>query len=448
MLFRSRPQASRLVAPLATLFADPSQKEVAREKATGLLADYAKDNVPVLVQALLAADPVVDKLLFPLLEADRARSITEFQSVLQQTLTTDWADPPLNPAWSEPSDTVKAQITAAHGVVTERSAFCLDMPLGELLEVVQALQSSGYRPVRMRPVVGTSDQSLRMSAVWLRDGGRFAVQPGVSPADLPQPNVNAMRDGLLLADLAFVPGSGPQAGWLTVWSEPSVTGEERRCLAGVSEAVFLQGMSQGAEGAATADPKFSQLTVSVHNDSVDQRLYSAVFSTQGYPSEALASWPGHDRLDLVQRDVSSAAAGQPQLTDPRAGYRQQLEQIAALPADQREQPQIRLDRATALYQTDQLEAALSELEWLTANLPEPNATVLWYRSVALACLQRQDEAAKVFAEFQQTSPSASLADYVSIQMLAAEKDAGAVITAQDAAAVRHAGSVDDLYKIA
>ena len=124
-----------------------------------------------------------------------------------------------------------------------------------------------------------------------------------------------MRDGLLLADLAFVPGSGPQAGWLTVWSEPSVAGEERRCLAGVSEAVFLQGLSEGAEGAAAAAPKFSQLIVSVHNDSAGQRLYSAIFSTQGYVSEALASWPGYDRLGLVQRDVSSAAAGQLQTED-------------------------------------------------------------------------------------------------------------------------------------
>lgn len=443
-----RPQARHLIAPLATLFADPRQSEVARTIVTGLLADYAKDDVPVLAQTLLTADPVADKLLFPLLEADRARAITEFQTVLHEQVTTDWADPPLNPAWSAPTDTVKSQITAAHGVVAERSAFCLDMPLQELLQVVQNLQGSGYRPVRLRPVVGTADQTLRMSAVWVRDGGRFAVQPGLPPADLPQPDVNATRDGLLLADLAFVPGSDSQAGWLTLWSEPVVAGEERRCLVGVAKDRFLQGIAQVAAAADAAAPKYSQLTVSVHTDADGQPLYSGVFSTQGYVSETLASWPGHDRLDLVQKDVTSAATGQPQLTDPRAGYRQQLEQIAALPAELREQPQIRLIQANALYQTDQLEAALSELDWLTANLPTPNATVLQYRSVALARLQRQEAAAKVFAEFQQTSPSASLADYVAIQMLAAGKDPAAVITALDSAAARHAGSVYDLYNIA
>jgi formylglycine-generating enzyme required for sulfatase activity len=282
----------------------------------------------------------------------------------------------------------------------------------------------------------------------VRDGGRFAVQPGLPQSELPQPDMNATRDGLLLADVVFVPGNGPQAGWLALWSEPAVAGEERRCLAGVAEDRFLQGIAQVAGAAEAAAPNFSQLTVSVHTDGNGQRLYSGVFSTQGSVSETLASCPGHDRLDLFQKDVASAATGQPQLTDPRDGYRQQPEQIGALPAERREQPQVRLIQATALYQTDQLEAALSELDWLTENLPTPNPTVLQYRSVALARLQRQEDAAKVLAELQQTSPGASLNDYVAIQMLAAGKDPAAVIAALDAAAARHAGSVDDLYNIA
>ncbi|MEY3173077.1 MAG: hypothetical protein RLZZ436_990, partial [Planctomycetota bacterium] len=174
-----RPQASRLTPPLATLFADPAQTEVARTIVTALLVDYARDDLPVLVQLLLAADPAADKLLFPLLEADRARAITEFQAVLQQQLTTDWADPPLNPAWSIPAETLQKQMTAAHGVIAERFAFCMDMPLPELLDVVAALKPSGYRPTRLRPVAGTTDQAPRMSAVWVRDGGQFSVHPGV-----------------------------------------------------------------------------------------------------------------------------------------------------------------------------------------------------------------------------------------------------------------------------
>ncbi|MFM7836851.1 MAG: hypothetical protein ACKPJD_34080, partial [Planctomycetaceae bacterium] len=74
----------------------------------------------------------------------------------------------------------------------------------------------------------------------------------------------------------------------------------------------------------------------------------------------------------MQRDVAAAAPSPLQLTDPQLGFRQQLEQIAGLPAEQREQPQIRLAQAVALYQTAQLEAALAELDWLVEKLPAPN----------------------------------------------------------------------------
>ncbi len=298
-----RPQAGRLTAPLATLFANPAQTEVARTIATGLIADYAKDNVPALAQVLLTADPAADKLLFPLLESDRPRAITEFQAVLQQQLTTDWADPPLNPAWSVPAESLQTQMTAAHGMIAERFAFCMDMPLPELLDVVAALKPAGYRPTRLRPVVGNSDEAPRMSAVWVRDGGQFAVHSSVQQEELPKPDEIAIRDGLLLADLAFVPGSGPQSGWLTLWSEPGVQGEERRCLAGVDETRLQSGILKGG---SSESEKLFQLTLNVHNDADGNRLYSAVYSTAGTMSEALPSWPGHDRLDLVQRDVAAA----------------------------------------------------------------------------------------------------------------------------------------------
>ncbi len=163
--------------------------------------------------------------------------------------------------------------------------------------------------------------------------------------------------------------------------------------------------------------------------------------------------------------------------DPRQRYRQTLERLAKLSADELDQPDIRLERAIAWYQTDQLEAALSEFDSLAGKLTrlmraialyqtdrleaavsvfelladiftEPNAEILQYRSLSLARLQRREEAARVFAEYRQTSPAASMEDYVAIQMLAAGKDSAAVMTAVNAAATRHAKDANDLYNIA
>ncbi|MFM8474982.1 MAG: protein kinase domain-containing protein, partial [Planctomycetaceae bacterium] len=261
-----RPQAARLKQPLAKLFADPQQNEVTRTIVTGLLADYAKDDVQILTDVILQADPAADKILFPLLQSHSEQALQQFHATLDRRLSPQWPDPPLNPAWTTPAAAVRAQLEAAHGVLADRYAFCLNLPLPELLALVETLRSSGYRPTRLRPVVGSAADSPRMSAVWVRDGGAFAVRPGLKQEELPQPDVNAIHDGLLLADVAYVSGTGPQSGWLTLWDEPTAAGEERRCVIGVSD----QQMS-GAQTQLTEQKFAAQTVLTVHNDARGQR---------------------------------------------------------------------------------------------------------------------------------------------------------------------------------
>ncbi|MGV2340642.1 MAG UNVERIFIED_CONTAM: hypothetical protein LVR18_43875 [Planctomycetaceae bacterium] len=52
------------------------------------------------------------------------------------------------------------------------------------------------------------------------------------------------------------------------------------------------------------------------------------------------------------------------------------------------QPQTRFNRARALFQTDQAELAIVELDWLAENLSTPNADVLQFRTLTLAQLGR------------------------------------------------------------
>ncbi|MFM7863660.1 MAG: hypothetical protein ACKPHU_05565, partial [Planctomycetaceae bacterium] len=187
------------------------------------------------------------------------------------------------------------------------------MPLPELLTLAETLRGSGYRPTRLRPVLGSAPERPRVSAVWVRDGGTFAVLPGLKPEELPQPDVNAIRDGLLLADVAFVPGSGPQSGWLTVWSAPVAAGEERRCVIDLSD----QQLSTAQE--KLTEQKFSsQMVLTVHSNARSQRRYSGIFSNTGPSSDTLPAWSGFERVDSPQRDVSGGGIGQPTLQDPRA----------------------------------------------------------------------------------------------------------------------------------
>ena len=73
------------------------------------------------------------------------------EAVLGQRLNPDWKDTPLEPAWTEPSPAVRAQIESAHGLITEQFAFCQDMLLSEFFDVAETLRASGYRPTRVRP---------------------------------------------------------------------------------------------------------------------------------------------------------------------------------------------------------------------------------------------------------------------------------------------------------
>jgi len=113
-----------------------------------------------------------------------------------------------------------------------------------------------------------------------------------------------------------------------------------------------------------------------------------------------------------------------------------------------QQPQTRLDRAQALFQTDQAELAIVELDWLAENLSTPNASVLQFRTLTLAQLGRMEDAVAAFNAFQQTKPTASFVDYVAIQLTAWRKDAAAVRTAIDTATTTHRQNPADLYNIA
>jgi hypothetical protein len=311
-----RPQAAQLKLPLAKLFADPQQNEVTRTVVTGLLADYAKDDVQMLTDVILEADPAADKILFPLLQSHRDQAIQQLYAILDRRLSPEWPDPPLDPAWTTPGPAVRAQFEAAHGVLADRYAFCLNLPLSELLPLLETLRSSGYRPTRLRPVVGSATDGPRISAVWVRDGGTFAVRLGLKQEELPQPDVNAIHDGLLLADVAYVSGTGPQSGWLTLWDEPTAADEERRCVIGVSDQQLSRAQTKLTE------QKFAAQTVlTVHNEARGQRLYSGIFSNTGPSSDTLLAWPGFDRLDSPQRDVSSGEPARAALQDPRATYR-------------------------------------------------------------------------------------------------------------------------------
>ncbi|MEO2014147.1 MAG: hypothetical protein ABGZ53_07215, partial [Fuerstiella sp.] len=209
-----RPVAASLVAPLADIFQDPDRGELALTLATSLLADYTQDDPERLTELVLVADSVSDRKLFPVLQQHRTAAVEHLETVLDQQLEPDWHDGPLDAAWVDVQPADRARVEAAQGLITERFAFCQDMPWVQFLEVVETLRASGYRPTRIRPHAlvhppaggeggrrPDEEVAVNVAAIWTRDGKRWELQSPLTKSDLPAADAPATKDGLFLSDI-------------------------------------------------------------------------------------------------------------------------------------------------------------------------------------------------------------------------------------------------------
>ena len=142
-----------------------------------------------------------------------------------------------------------------------------------------------------------------------------------------------------------------------------------------------------------------------------QRHYAGIWSNQGAPSELRAAYAGFELVHQPQWDVAVAPAAK--LADPLDTYRQQLAQIAAVPADQLDEPQHRLARARAITTL------------VTWNRPWPTwiswsrnrlspLSVLQYRAWTLARLGKADEARCRVVEYLEQQQDPLTQTYVQI----------------------------------
>lgn len=495
-----RPVATKLVPALTTIFQDPNRGELAKTLTTSLLVDYAANDSDTLTALVLAADVVSDKTLFPVLQQHQTTAVKNLEAVLDVRLECDWKDAPLDPTWTEPSPAIRAQIESAHGMITDRFAFCQNMPLGKFLELAETLRASGYRPTRVRPHLsllpmaggeggrrsdegvadlaatsvvaglptvppsptadlpstggvgrpavegsaGSGDpRTTLMSAIWTRDNKRWNIDPSLKSSDFPGPDAPTSKDGLLLADICPLPTTDDKAepDFIALWSEPANAEEQRRILFDLTEAELT-----AAQTALRQEGFTSQSTITVRTDSSGQRRYTGIWSNQGAPSELRTAYAGFELVHQPQWDVAVAPAGK--LADPLETFRKQKAQIEQLPAEKMDEPQIRLTLATAFYQLGNLEAALDDLDFLISK-EIVTSNVLQYRTLTLARLGKVDEAEESLTKYMATDAPPSFKLYVQIQVPAWLGDFDQASTKlESAVSLATAQNNDELYNVA
>ena len=146
------------------------------------------------------ADPKSYVELFPVAERQSCEALPIFQAELSRRATFSWNDPPLDRSWTKPDATLLRRIEAGQGMLSERLALCQTIPLDEFLSIAEALRKSGYRPVRVRPYA--DGQTVRVAAVWTRDGRGWRIAAGLGPEELRRQDKKNQGDGFLPADVA------------------------------------------------------------------------------------------------------------------------------------------------------------------------------------------------------------------------------------------------------
>ncbi len=115
-------------------------------------------------------------------------------SELDRQLQRSWRDGPLAKHWQAPSDEVVSAIEEASGMLTERFAFCLTLPLSISLTLAQKLGECGYRPIRARPFA--SDDSVFVAAAWDRDGELVEAGSDLTEKEVQDRTRQSRRTGL------------------------------------------------------------------------------------------------------------------------------------------------------------------------------------------------------------------------------------------------------------
>jgi len=170
------------LASLSATFRDKQRPETERSFATNILTDYASDQPAVVADLLMDAGAKAYSAFFPIAQGHAATTIPLFQEEIAKKPAFSWSDPPLDPSWMKPDAALSCRIEGAAGLLAERFAFCQTLPLDEFLATAEDLRKSGYRPIRFRPYA--DGPSVRVAAVWTRDGRDWRIASGLTSGEL------------------------------------------------------------------------------------------------------------------------------------------------------------------------------------------------------------------------------------------------------------------------
>ena len=421
-----RPVRGKLIAPLATIFKEKSRSETVHSLATDILTDYASDDPDRLAELLMVSDPKAYLSLFPVAEKRAEQILPVFQAELTKKATYTWNDPPLDPTWAKPDVSTVSRIESAQGILYERFAFCQTMPLDEFLTAAEALRKSGYRPTRFRPYA--EGKSLRVAAVWIRDGRNWRSASGVSPEQIRQQDEKNRSDKFLPVDIAGYIATDkdgkPADRYAALWVERSGDDDARLYVGTTAdEQTQIQDKLKGEK----LIPRTLHAMIGAEGRTrycgVWGRSPGATSTGQTYRDQFEGNFEQtqanlSDQL-LIDVVVNGASKPQPTRERAQADLQSAEKKLKTKPDDL----DARFSRAMANFRLGEDQKALDDLQVVIGKNPEA-VSAKQYRAIALARLGKKQDALTELAKFQKEDASEHSKLYLAA-VLAAELGEGA-----------------------
>ena len=303
-----RPLGPWLIPGLLAEFERLEGQGMQQTQVAFLLSEYAATDTAVLGQALLSADDRSRTILMPLFARFRQQAIELMEEIMQQRPPRYWGDyseqqPPTIP----PAALLRA-ISAHHGLVEKDFVLIPCLPFDKFKEYAGQLGASGYRPVRVRPVIhdrattSPDGPPQSVSALWLRQPGRWLVETGRHSEDFPSGYTIAEKDGLTLRELTAVScDSRGRLVYAAIWHESE---EVSRCALDLSADECQARLEQAAQQDWPTVP-----CLTVFPDANGTARFAFVVTRGGPPSECHLAWDQQPRVDWPQGDLSAVSTG-------------------------------------------------------------------------------------------------------------------------------------------
>jgi len=423
-----RPVYMKLTAPLASLFRDKTRPESEHALATNILADYASDDLNLIADILMDADPKAYGAFFPIAQRQEAKTLPLFQAQIARTLAPTGDDPPLDLSWARPDASLVRLMEGAQGMLSERFAFCQTLPLDEFVHAAEALRRSGYRPARFRPYA--EGKTVRAGAVWTRDGRPWRMAHDQSADEIRHVDERHRKEGYLPVDVAgYLAASGDEgkasSRFAALWAQPTRPDDDARMVLVSSAAELTKVQAQ------LKDAGLVPLTLDAWRQADEKLSYSGVWqkTATGTSETALfqnslseVDLPGvvaQQAGSLIDLDVYQAPP--PPSTKKRAAAAMQAAEIAlkAKPNDL----DARFSLGTTRFQVGENQQAIDDLNAVIEKAPQ-FAFAYQHRAIAHARLGHKQQAKADLERFQKGGSAESARLYLAV-IVAAELGEGA-----------------------